>query len=336
MQMQDLRDDNRLTSWIAAEVVLHFKSKLSFYPEENKTKLHKIIYLIADKYNIPITRGWYQFGPFVYNNDVLNINYKDNINKWSDEKYNIEEIRTSIKQYGFDVDEISSSIGNLTNKLIDKSADEFTYIIYNNYAPKEYKNIYLQKYSLTGSRTNIHNILNYYVPKLKYIITESPSDYINKILGDVDLFQDTAFNTFDDPELELITLHFFDAFRDLLLKIEFMLKTSSLTPDMISSIKLGQSGFIEAVWTPYAANIMKNTATGINKENARKMGYRARRTALNKSSDVISSFDSTRRDLGLVLTYQDIKELNKYMRDHELDKNLWKLVKILSGVDNDK
>jgi len=333
MQMQNLRDDECVTSWIAAEAVRYLKNKNKFSAKDNKTKLHKIIYLVADEHDIPITRGWYLHGPFIYNDNILNKNYEDNIEVWTSSKYNIDKIRQDVREYHFNVDEIVSSIEKWSDLINEKSADESILLLYRSYSPEEFRDIYLKKYNLTGVRTNISHLINYYNARLRDKNGSSSLELLQNLYDDVDAFETSAFNTFDDQQLESNTIKFFNVFRELLWKIELLLKEIDLDQKIISSLKYGQDKFVISIWTSYGGNIIKKTAKGINQKNAKQMGNRTRRSTLNSFPDVIFEFNEYCRKYNLNMSYNDMKKYKSQKEDNELDKNLWKLVKISSRLE---
>jgi hypothetical protein len=334
MRIENQKDDELVTSWIAAESVRYLKSKNNFSAKDNKTKLHKIIYLIADEYDIPITRGWYLHGPFVYNDNVLNVNYKENIKEWTSSRFNINELNEEVRKYDLDVDKILVSIKEWSDIIDRHSADEFILLLYKKYSPKELREIYLNKYKLTGVRTNISHLINYYDSRLGDRSGASPIELLQHLYDDVDDFQNSAFNTFDDSKLEQNTIGFFDVFRDLLYKIELVLKEIDLDKNIINNLKLGQEAYLRSVWTPYGGNIIKKTAKGINFKNAKAMGYRTRRDSLISSPSIISEFDVYREKHGLKMSYSDMQKYYSLKKDPEFDKNLLKLVKISSGLES--
>lgn len=328
MKMKSLADDDFVTSWLAAESVSCLKEKPNFDRKEIRTKLHKIIYLVADEHNIPITRGWYMHGPFVYNNNVLNIDYKKNLRIWTSKSFKINNYFKEIKKYEFDIDEIRISIDKIVNIISKYSADEYIYKLYNEYSPKKYRQLYLQKYNLTGVRTHINAILNYFNNKFKIDRSHEPLWYLDKLLKDVDDFEIVSYNTFDDEKIEDISTIFFDVFRDTLWKCELILEEKSLNRNIIKGIYSGQLFFDNSIWSSYSGNIIKDTAKGVKKQNAQSMGRRTRANCIKKFPEEILRYDQSRKKLGLVLSYSDMKSHKRRKEFSELDKKLFDLVKI--------
>jgi len=330
MKMKSLSDDDFVTSWLAAESVNCLKTKDNFDRKETRTKLHKIIYLVADNHNIPVTRGWYMYGPFIYNNNVLNLNYSKNIRTWSSKSYNLDDDFKSIKKYDFNIDEIKTTIKKIVDLISKYSADECIYILYKKYAPEKFKTLYLQKYNFTGIRTNINSILNYYNGKFQIDRSHEPSWYINKLLEDIDTFEIEAYSIFDDEEIEYTSERFFSFFREILWKSELILEKTGLNKNILSGITFSQKCFEKSIWSSYSGLIINETAKGVKKSNAQAMGRRTRKKSLKNAPRNLTIYKNRCIDRGLKLSYADMKNHNRNKNSSELDRKLLNLVKLTS------
>lgn len=328
MKMKSLSDDDFVTSWLAAESVNCLKTKYNFNRKETRTKLHKIIYIVADSHDIPITRGWYKHGPFIYNNNVLNLNYSKNIKKWSSKSYVLDNDFKNIKKYDFNIDEIKITIAKIVDLISKYSADECIYLLYTRYAPEKFKTLYLQKYNLTGIKTNINSIINYHNSKFQIDRSHEPSWYINKLLDDINAFEIESYSIFDDEEIEFYSEQFFSFFREILWKSEVILEKTDLNKNILNGIAFSQKCFEKTIWSSYSGNIIKETAKGIKKNNAQSMGRRTRRQSLNNTNRNFSRYKNRCEALGLKLSQADMKNHSRNKNSSELDKKLLNLVKL--------
>jgi hypothetical protein len=329
--MQNLRDNDNVTSWIAAEAVQYLINRHTFSSKEFKTKLHKIIFLVAEEKKIPITRGWFKHGPFVFSNNVLNIDYDKNIRKWSSKSCDLDSIRSEIKEYSLNFDDILPCIEKWAVFTEGRSADEIELLIYQSLSPPEFHEIYLQKYFLSGVRTNISHLINYHNRRFSGRTGLTPLELLDKVYNDADNFENAAFNTFDDEFLEFNAINFFDIFNDLIWKLELVLRKTDLNKDITSTLELGKECFLKSVWDAYSGKIVDRTGKGVNKGNIKAMGKRTIKECIEGSPSIISQFNEIRKKRNLIMSYEDMKDYKNLNETKELDKKLWEIVKISSG-----
>ena len=116
----------------------------------SKTKIMKLVCIIADKLDIPITRSWYLYGEYIYMTD-LTLNFFNLLKEFHED---INGYRLKINEYLSELDfELRRKL-NLTSKLIHEYISGRKYFYDKEYllnfyilnAPLKYKELYLNVY----------------------------------------------------------------------------------------------------------------------------------------------------------------------------------------------
>jgi len=334
VQIATREEDNYISSWIAAETI-HYLNSEKILPKNNefKTKLHKIVYLVAEKEDIPITRGWFMYGPFICNYDDFNTRYDAFMNKCKSRSYDPLYDFSNIKSMDINIEAIHKAIMEIAPGISISKADDCMKLIYEELSPKEYKDIYIEKYKMTGVKTNISALINYNKPNMWFLRKKSASSFLEGLLKDVDKFEEVALNTFDDPETEDIAISFFDVFRDSLWKIYKILYLQEMNVNISTFISYGKEVFIDTVWSPYAGEILKNTAKGFGIRYAKERGQSVKKAALKKAPESIKEFISYCKKNNFYLNYEETSQMIKETNKEKMDKNIWQLVKFSVSLD---
>ena len=214
---------------------------------KGQVKLEKIFFLLADSLKIPLTRSWYQFGPFIHNKNV-NFQRLKLFNNYLSEKD-----KTDISHAEMLFREIDSKyhklLKNLVQELIYKPLPDLLADIYNQYAPERYKPSYLTNLSIESRFLYTEKCLK--EDKRNSIQIPTFTKYF--------LTLQSYIANFDDVEP---IYDYYDQFIGTLESC--FLKMNNSGAVSIAYLNLLKDSYEKIVWMPLALKISENTMEGLN------------------------------------------------------------------------
>ena len=334
MVIKTRRQENLASSWIAAEAIYFLKNEHPWLTEKwveyIRTRIQKILFHVAEKHNLNITRCWYMFGAFVPASELFS-NFSSFSKRYVKSKRGPIKYRNIVKKYINNFDEVLEDIIK-TASFIDKfrTVDEYLDYLYNNEAPVKYKDCYIYKHELTRSAScfNIISQINdYETHKIEKL------ENIDKFYNDITNFQMAVFSYNNEEQLENNTMLYFNELEDSIRKIEFLIrKDYDILDYPFNIIEESKDIFTNYVWKPYACEIARETAQGLRKTTIRSYSRRWKKDALNNFTKKLLNFSKKRIKSKLNLSWNESKEYFKINENKELDKKIIKLISIYNKI----
>lgn len=216
-------------------------------------KLQKVVFLLADALNIPLTRSWYHFGPFVYNKNVKfeKLSYFPAILN--------EETRTEISEAEKIISERRENYYKQLNLLVPRlffmKLDDLLAEVYGKYAPAPYKPVYFSNlnlnkdFKLAKSRVSCdEEVISRFTNNLSILTANLAS------------FEDMSF-MYDYADEFATTLE------------SCLIKMSSSGKVSIGHLGMLKATYEAAIWNPVSLKISINTLTGSNTEPVKLEQY---------------------------------------------------------------
>ncbi len=239
----------------------------------SEVKLQKLLFLIAEKLDIPLTRSWYLHGGFIHNRFIKfkcleSLPLTISITGDSDLK-KAEQVLSDIRS------EYLNLLQELVPKIFFMRLDNLLDEVYND-APKEYKTMYYTNLAIEREFKLVKNFeqdgkqvwqdsLFSHIPQ-----KDKPefNDY-NRFAGNVSRLILEISNLTDFSCLYDRINKFAEMLDDCLIKMGFLGKKS------LPHLKALKNVYERAIWNSIALKISINTVTGVNAESVKeKQEYR--------------------------------------------------------------
>ncbi len=273
------QDENGIVLMILRDIYDILEQNRTFNFRYNcEVKLQKVFFLLTDSLEIPLTKSWYRYGPYIHNKNVSSeklVNLPENtdiddIHAITKAEDTFSEIK---KQY-------RAKLHELVPYVFYQHLQELLAEIYQEYTPEKYKPVYLSNLALQKS---FRNASTYAILSRKMVKTAPFLENLSNISSNIANFEDMSF-MFDYAE-EYISL-----LEDCLVKMNANGKLSSF------HVNLLKSTYESSIWVPITLKISINTLTGLNAKDAKLQQW-------SKLQNVQSKIESS-------LTYLD-KVLNR-------------------------
>jgi hypothetical protein len=323
--------DLLLSDWIAAEAIFHLKNT-SYWTKPDwvsNTKIHKIIYNVVEKNELPVTTSWYMHGAFVHDYNSLGLNFEKFVSHCIGLKRGPIRYRSRVREILENFDDVYVDIIYFSDIINSYSSNDYLDYLYHYEVPDKYAPSYLAKHAIFGDRGNLTSLMNYLTIGLLEDLedTEDPLDIINGIYNDISDFNSTVYKLYQDKLIERNARIFFDSLEECLNKLEYLLKRGSvLSTGSGSIINIFKNNFIWGVWRPYACYITRDTVTGPWEETVKK------RRVVSWRSDALSDYLKNKSQMDLFLStlnlhmnYEDYKFILR--DDGPLSASILKLLK---------
>lgn len=281
-----------------------------------KVKLQKLVFLIAETMDIPLTRSWYRHGPFVHN---TNVNF-EKLNKLP-ETLNAQDVREISKAEKIlsDVhDEYMKVLKSLVPHIFFLKINDLLVKIYKKYAPEEYRPIYLTNLTIESifktARTNVGT------DKSEFIIeTDELLRQCSALASNIATFEgmDYCYAYADDY---ITTLE------------KALIKMSDCKVAPSYHLKLLTEVYESSVWVPLTLNISINTLIGLNAEDEQLVQWLKLEKAKVQSKNQLVRFKRVLKRDGLMASIEERTKFfkTKYGEDKDFVdavSDVWKAYK---------
>ena len=333
MSILNTQQEDIVCKWIAAEALYFLKDRHIENREDwintFKTRVHKIIFNIAEENDLNITRSWYLHGAFIheyrFENDFSSL-------ARSYVSTTMGPVRLQSKVIGIlgDVGSIVEDIQRIANEIDSLSVDEYLSKFYREEAPEPFRDAYLSKFRLTSSDSVLNLLGGAYRYNSMYL--NVILDNIDRIHDDITDFQSAVFSFNNEDILDQNTLLYFNVLEDSIRKLELWHKYEAAESfSAFSFFDDAKKFFVDYVWKPYACEITKSTVKGLRKTNVRSRAQTWKRETLNQYNYRIQVLEQKKNQMGMRMDYEEMKE---YIGS--LDKDDEKLLKLISTYDKIK
>jgi len=222
----------------------------------SEVKLQKLIFLIAEKLDIPLTRSWYRYGGFVHNRFI--------------KFQNLESLPSTISVTGDSdlkkaeqvLSDIRSDYINLLQELVPKiffmRLDNLLEEVYKD-APEEYKPMYSTNLAIEREFDIVKDSL------FTHISQKSKPEFndYNRFASNMSRLILEISNLTDFSCLYDFTNKYAEMLDDCLIKMCFLGKKS------VSHLRSLKDVYEGAIWNSIALKISINTVTGVNAESVK-------------------------------------------------------------------
>ncbi len=250
------------------------------FPKEYlpKTKLHKIIYDVADELDLEITRSWYLRGKYVWG-------AQDPISQFFNPSANLNFSENVFEMFGL----VKSTVENAVAKALRKfnvlitQLNDYLTELYRHDAPEEYRELYMTHISLKERFEELLEEMSDHLNKssiLHYLGTPSMSvDYFSNIVVKYHM-ELSKLGDVADPVIEYTTL-----IDELLVGAEEKLNKNELTEEHIEFLRTTLDYYDNTVWKLPATYVAEKTMKGPKKHNIIKK-LRSQREELTEKIEV--------------------------------------------------
>jgi hypothetical protein len=339
--IRNRQDDLFVSRWIAAEAIhyLRHSGKLDWNFSGRfdyvglTTKIHKIIYNIAEKNDIPITRSWYMHGAFIHNyRTFAHAEFNSFLKQYLSSKYGPVKYRAIVGRLGINTDEVLNDIRRVSDFTSEMTTDQLLHYLYDKEAPSPYRRSYLAKFNLTCLNSGFNRILTYGPHGDRH--SADVTDAIEKLYDDINEFEVAVFGTIEDRPLEDNTINFFDLVSDALRKTELNAKKGTTGTGGIgnSFFKIISDDIVSLVWKPYACEFTNQTAVGIGRDNAINNSKRWKKEVMASFDTEISRIRQMQYEDRLYMNWMETREYNRSRKNLELDQNLDRLISLCDNA----
>jgi hypothetical protein len=325
-------DEEEIVKWLFSEIInCHTDGQpiqsRGMQNWASKTRIHKIIYSVLDKFDLNITRSLYMWGGFIHNNildekfNYYKINYHENPD------LNLKN-RKKVKIYDIPIDDIIEYLCEITPELEKLDSIHNLQNYYIKYVPKEYNPLYFSKQMVIVNLNEL-SIYNNIIEESRFF----------KYLEDIKkYFSDYHLLTYDfiqNENLFELNYKFSDLIEESLEKIELHILKHEYIPKYAPIIySESQKYFVDFLWKPYACRISQQTVTGLRaKTEQRKM----KENEFNTITKSISEFEPIKKTFEkhkFEVTWDEYKELNNLKEYKDEEKIINKIIKIYLKSDD--
>jgi len=293
-------DEDQVVRWAFAETVNYLKQKHDHYWFKYNFKhwrVHKILYNVFEKMDIPVTRSWYRYGCFIHSTQLAGFeNFSSLKNRYLASHSFPERLRAYAADIGVDVKSALREMREIIDAMPSRM-DLYLESLYED-APKNLGSIYLAKLKL-------HQSLNF-PNRTAFKNLGSFHKWFLEVRRNVSVFHMVAFPNRQFDDLSDIVVDFSSNLEEAILKVEMM---SHLQNKVFKkwSTWMGEFSefFDENVWHPFALEISTLTVKGLRKEEE-KLKFRKRK--IEKATQSLAELATLSKNLsekGLTLSYQD-------------------------------
>lgn len=214
-----------------------------------KVKLQKVVFFVADQLNIPLTRSWYRYGPFIYNENVDFESLPETLND-----SNAHEIENAENLFSNFQREYSEVLDSLVPRIFYLTLNDLLTEIYTKYAPEQYRTIYLSNLAIEN---------NFKIAKSQARCAETTS------LAPDDFSQ--HFSAFASSVIGLEDMSFVYDYADEYATIleSCLIRMNRIGRASLPCLHLLASSYESILWNPITLKISINTLTGSSSEEVR-------------------------------------------------------------------
>ena len=248
------KDEETFVKWLLSEAIYYVnKGHPAHSPKAHawasKTRLHKIIFAVADKFELPVTRSWYMWGGFVHSDYLDSPRFSTLCEAYSRNPSRTLALRNQIKKSGFPVDDLLATMETWVDMVRLQPSRDFLLGYYKEEPPEQYRGIYLVKQEITNYLEDIGKEQDIGVL----------TDRSNKLSKCINRFFENSSN-FDDERLQESTFVYSEILENSLDKLSFINeRRGRISKQKFSFFDASKHIFDTYVWNPYACEISENT-----------------------------------------------------------------------------
>jgi len=322
-------EEASLVRWLFAEAIAY---RNKGRPIRNRfalkwashTRVHKILFSVFEKFDIPVTRSWYMWGGFVHSDVLQGTSFTSLRYSYSKNPRRALSLRRKVGRFGIPVDEMLETLYKYTDEVQSMPSKRFLLHYYRTEVPEEYRGLYVSKQKLANHLYDLWNSKPTNITILKKLI-----DKTRDAISD---FQESSLTFFDDAQLEYLNMCFVDIVEMPLDKI-FLLSEEGkrISRSKLLFFKKAERTFNYFIWNPYACKISQRTVRGLRADEERKkMRFIEKRTVKNCFGE-LENLEQEKEKKNLVLSWKEIQRYKKLtLKDRETAKVVSEILSIYS------
>jgi len=258
------------------------------------TRFQKIMFNVAEAFNIPITRSWYMWGGYIHSPLSEKTGFITYRKRYSNKPELVERLRMQVKNLGFDTDVIINEIIKQTTYFTSASMKQILPTYYKENAPSEYVSLYLSKQYLNDLFEIFSTNKSYREKKHFYELEDSYHENYY-------IYDEESKTLLDEYIIKSTKNKFYTLVNTCLDKIEtYILKEKLIENHVLSFFSDISNYYKDYIWNPYASIVSQNTLKGlrVNEE---------KRTMTEKEFNTISFGSSNFDRLSIKLSTENIE-----------------------------
>ncbi|MGA7798598.1 hypothetical protein [Methanoregula sp.] len=266
-------------------------------------KMHKIMYDVSEREDLPITRSWYMLGNNIHQREIVRLDFgrylfnnPENVSLNDGGIFDISQlIRNNIEVYSEFIRCIKSVI-NDTNIVMTDSWN-YRRWLYREKAPRKFSLCYQASLEYLAFLARFDN--DFYI-RSKFVI-----DNCNEVTTNLhkSILQIEDFIPFFE-----ILIEFTDTVEDAILKSSLKIRDNSFISSDLEYLSEQQEIFRDTVWKPFAKIIAIETVKGPRKEEIIEQYRRDLEDLSEVKRDIIENSNKA-KELELYLTKNDFNQM---------------------------
>jgi hypothetical protein len=245
---------DELTDLIVYAIASRLTEKPPFSDLGN-AKIAKIVYDVADKLDLPITRSWYKFGTYVWS-DYANLPrmkvFQNQPGSDLEASYTIQLSQTKDKDTFDEIEKIVSK-----HKMLGMSLSAFLDELYEK-APSKYRGLYRSHREVLMRLQRITKALEY--------DKEFPVPQFTGLSRDITGFQKEMFAFEDRPEMVDMVIDYTNFLEDLVVKYDEIFSDNRALRDFIPFFSDAYKCYSDDIWSFPPSVIAIETVKGENED----------------------------------------------------------------------
>jgi hypothetical protein len=313
---QTSNQEDLFVKWLISEAINYRNSGRPIHTRyalkwATRTRMHKIIFGIIEKFNLPVTRCWYRWGGFVHS-FILDSAYPTIRHDYSFHPQRALSMRKQVRAFGVDVESVLEELGKRVDLVQSMPSNQFLIVHYKKETPSEYRNLYLSKQCLTNLFDDITKLqTKSNLEKLSYSVSISISQ-----------FSENTLELFDDEPHMYTDLVFSDLVENALDKLTLMkMANNRISKQKFSFFKEAKRVFDNFIWSSYACEISQRTAKGPQAVNLKQLMESQKQRIIKRINPELKSLKKNFEETNLALSFEELKRLKELtFRDNETTK----------------
>jgi len=324
------KEEDSLVRWLFAEAITY---RNRGRPIRNRfalkwashTRVHKILFSVFERFDIPVTRSWYMWGGFVHSDVLQGPSFTSLRYDYSKHPERAVNLRRKIqRKLDIPVNKILEILYKYTDEVQSMPSRDFLLYYYETEVPEEYRNIYVSKQEVAN---HLHALWN-----LEFKNVLLLKRHIDRLRDDISDFHESSLTFFDDPHLEDLNVRFADIVETSLDKMFLLIEEEKrISKSKILFFKKAENTFNYFIWNPYACKISQRTIKGLRADEERKKMKFIEKRTIECGPEELKSLRQEMEKNGLVFSWEEFKRFKKLvLKGEETAKVVSEILNIYS------
>jgi hypothetical protein len=322
------KNEDILIKWIFGEIIYN-KHNGKQITDQNQwkwatnTRFQKIMYNVAENFDIPITRSWYMWGGYIHSSLSEKIGFNTYMKRYANKPELVEKLRIQIKDLGFNTDTIINEIIKQTKYFTSASMNQILPIYYKVKTPSEYVLLYISKQNLNDILEIFSKNNNY---KEKKHLYELEDNYQHNYY----IYDEESKALLDEDIITSTKNKFYTLVNTAIDKIEtYVLEEKIIENHVLSFFKDISNYYKDYIWNPYASIVSQNTLKGPRAIEEKKIMAEKEYKSISFGSSNFDNLTIRLKKENIEPSFKEYKLLNAIS---PLDKNVKEMLNELLNI----